>query len=137
MKGKLTGVIVLLVLLVSLTQCKSKFERNLVGVWQLQELVINGASLKGNSLGNWLWEFNDAGGYLTDVAGMREKGRYALKDSVLTLKIMIPKDGPTQIYRVLKLDTAALELFSYENRNKTTLRFVKRKINEVSQGEKD
>jgi hypothetical protein len=137
MKGKLIGVFVLLLLLMGLTQCKSKIEKNLVGVWQLQTLVINGAALKGNSLGNWLWEFNAQGGYLTDIAGMREKGKYTLKDSILTLKIMIPKDGPTQVYRVIKLDSAQLDLFYYENRNKSTLHFVRRKVGDVVGEDKD
>ena len=137
MRVKLILVFTALFLVLSLTQCKSKNEKNLVGVWQLQTLVINGALLQGNSLGNWLWEFNEQGGYLTDVAGMREKGKYTLKDSILTLKILIPKDGPTQVYKVIKLDTAQLDLFYFENHNRSTLHFIKRNVGDVAAGDKD
>jgi hypothetical protein len=126
-----------LIIMFGLSQCQSKAQSKLVGVWQLQELVVNGAVLKGSSLGTWLWEFNTVGGYLTDVAGVREKGRFTLKDSVLTLKVLIPQNGAGQTYRVTKIDSADLDLLSIENRNKTTLRFIKRKASEVTGGDKD
>jgi hypothetical protein len=132
MKGKLIGFILTVMLISGLTQCGHKEQSKMVGVWQLDEMVVNGTMLKGNSLGKWLWEFNASGGFLSDIAGVREKGHYGLKDSVLTLKILVPKDGPSQVYRVIKLDSAELDLFSYENRNKSTLRFIKRKMGDVA-----
>ena len=137
MKRQLISFLTGLILILCLTQCGNKDAKNLVGVWQLQQMNINGAVLSGKSLGNWLWEFNAVGGYLTDIAGMREKGKYYLKDSVLTLKIMMPKDGPTQVYKIVKLDSMQLDLFYYENRNRSTLHFIKRQVGDVKAEDKD
>ncbi len=124
------------ILLLSLTQCRTSTENKIVGVWQLQQMVINGTVLQGSSLGNWLWEFNDAGGYLTDVAAMREKGLYAIKDSLLTLKLVTEKNRPDQVYKITRLDSLELDLVSTEIANKQSLRFLRRKVSEVT-GEKD
>jgi hypothetical protein len=130
-RAKLIVFFAAVILLLGLTQCGKKQQNSIVGIWQMQSMVVNGTLLSGKSLGTWLWEFNGEGGYLTDVAGMREKGRYGIKDSILTLKILVPKDGPSQVYRIIKLDSAQMDLFSYDNRNKSTLHFIKRKVGEV------
>jgi hypothetical protein len=133
---KLIAPVLGLLILIGLTQCRSSQEKKIVGVWQLQELVINGTTLQGSSLGNWLWEFNDAGGYLTEVAGVREKGRYTLKGDALNLKITTEKDRPDQVYKVARLDSIELDLLSIENVNKQSMRFLRRKVSEVT-GDKD
>lgn len=129
--------LLVLFLLSGLTQCHNAAKKKLVGIWQLENMAINSTVLSGNSLGTWLWEFNDAGGFLTDVAGMREKGRYTLSDSTLTLKVTIPHIRPGQVYRVAKLDSAEMDLVSAEVQNKSTLHFVKRKLGDVTKEDKD
>jgi len=119
-------------ILIGLTQCHNGSDSKIVGVWQLQEMVINGTKLQGSSLGNWLWEFNGAGGYLSDVAGMREKGRYTLKDGQISLQITTEKNRPAQVYKVARLDSVELDLLSVENVNKQSLRFLRRKVSEVT-----
>ena len=125
-----------MLVLMGLNQCTNKKADKLVGVWQLQEMVVGGTVLKGNSLGTWLWEFNEAGGYLTDVAGVREKGVYTYKDSLLTLKITFGKKRPEAVYKVANLDTAQLYLQATDQ-SKSTLLFIKRKVSDISGGEKD
>ena len=86
-------------------------------------------------MGSWLWEFNDAGGFLTDIGGMREKGVYTCKDSILTLRLTSGKDKPNQIYTVTRLDTSELDI-KLRNDNKISYRFIRRNVKEVT-GEKD
>jgi len=126
-----------IIIMMGLTQCHSNSEKKIVGVWQLKELVVNGTVLQGSSLGNWLWEFNEAGGYLTDVAGMREKGTYTLKDSILSLKLVTEKSQPKQVYKVARLDSVELDLIANDANNRQSLRFIKRKVSDVVGGDKD
>ena len=75
--------LIIYLLLISISSCGDKRKEQLTGIWHLQLMDINGTQLQGNSIGNWLWEFNMEGGYLTDIAGAREKGRYELKENQL------------------------------------------------------
>jgi hypothetical protein len=119
-------------LVLSLTQCGNKAENKIVGVWQLEDMVVNGTILQGNALGNWLWEFNRDGGYLTDIAGIREKGVYTLKDGKLALKITSEKKKLDQVYTVARLDSVELDLHSIDTANNQTLRFMRRKAEDVA-----
>jgi hypothetical protein len=125
-----------LLILLGLTQCHNERQK-IKGVWQLQTMVVNGTKIPGNSLGTWLWEFNESGGYLTDVAGMREKGLYTLTGDQLTLKHAPSKKLPDQLYKVAKLDTAALDLQATDQGNSTSLHFIKRKTSEVPGADND
>ena len=132
---KITRVLVGLIIVLTITQCHSKEESKIAGVWQLSTAYINGSEIPGASMGNWLWEFNDAGGFLTDIGGMREKGIYTLKDSVLTIRLTNSKAKPNQIYTITRLDTSELDLKSSDTAQ-VRFRFIKRSASEVS-GEKD
>jgi len=125
-----------LLILLGLDQCHGE-KQKIVGVWQLQTMVVNGTTIPGNSLGTWLWEFNESGGYLTDVAGMREKGLYTLTADQLSLKHDPAKKLPDQLYKVAKLDTAILDLQSTDPGNSTSLHFFKRKVSEVPGADND
>ena len=57
-----------------LVQCAHKGDKKLEGIWQLNSMSMNGTRISGTDLGIWLWEFNEEGGYLTIVAGAKEKG---------------------------------------------------------------
>ena len=118
-----------------LCNCRSEETEKLVGIWKLEILDINGTALRGTSLGNWLWEFNDKGGYLINVAGAVQKGKYTLHNRQLKLDPVGSKEPPGQIYSVAKLDSSALHLVSSTDKNKTMLFFIKIGSKEI--GEKD
>ena len=133
---KLRIPIFILLILLGLTQCHNEKEK-IVGVWQLQTMVVNGTTIPGSSLGTWLWEFNESGGYLTDVAGMREKGIYTLTGDQLSLKHPASKKLPDQFYKITKLDTTTLNLQSTDPGSSTSLHFFKRKASEVPGADND
>ena len=127
MKKNITCIITSLLIIFLLTQCNHERKEKLEGIWQLQTLEINGTILQGNSLGDWKWEFNEEGGYLTDVAGAREKGLYTLKGNKLILKSVTVKERPEQILNIIQLDSVRLDLVSADDKNKSTLHFIKMK----------
>ena len=120
-----------LLAVIFLTGCHNKQKDKLEGIWQLRTLEINGTVLQGSSLGNWKWEFNEEGGYLTDVAGVREKGLYTLKENTLTLKSVTHKERPEQVLSIVRLDSLQLDLLSADEKNKSSLHFLKMKENGV------
>lgn len=122
---RFTGWVGVIWLILFLAQCQQEGDKKLVGIWQLEKMNINGTEIDGHSLGNWLWEFNEEGGYLSNVAGQTEKGWYKLKDKQLRLQITSKENRTEQIYLVGKLDTASLELSSKDEKNKATFRFIK------------
>jgi hypothetical protein len=127
---KKISISVLLVVIL-ITGCQNKQKDKLEGIWQLRTLEINGTVLQGSSLGNWKWEFNEEGGYLTDVAGVREKGLYTLKENTLTLKSVTHKERPEQVLNIVHLDSLQLDLLSADEKNKSSLHFLKMKGNGV------
>ena len=127
MKKNTACIISSLLIIFLLTQCNHERKEKLEGIWQLQTLEINGTVLQGNSLGDWKWEFNEEGGYLTDVAGAREKGLYTLKGNKLILKSVTVKERPEQILNIVQLDSVRLDLVSADDKNKSALHFIKMK----------
>ena len=125
MKKHTACIISSLLIIFLLTQCNHERKEKLEGIWQLQTLEINGTILQGNSLGDWKWEFNEEGGYLTDVAGAREKGLYTLKGNKLILKSVTVKERPEQILNIVQLDSVRLDLVSADDKNKSALHFIK------------
>lgn len=117
-----------------LANCSSEHKEKLTGIWKLEVMDINNTPIRGSSLGNWLWEFNEEGGYLINVAGEVEKGTYKLDKETLTLSSMTNKDRPDQTYSIVKLDSVTLNLVSASEKNKTSLSFIKIK---GDAGEKD
>ena len=114
----------LAVICLILAQCNQK-AKPIAGIWKMTEMEINGTTLQGTSLGNWLWEFNDEGGFLFNVSGAVEKGKYTLTDTELVLESVTVKGRPPQRYVVTLLDSAQLHLSSFSEQNKTSLKFVK------------
>lgn len=112
------------VLVLLLTQCSNE-KKHIAGVWKMTEMEINGTVLQGSSLGNWLWEFNDEGGYLFNVSGAVEKGKYELKENELSLQSVTIKERPVQKYVVTLLDSVNMQLSAVGEQNKTSLKFVK------------
>ncbi|HWB62485.1 MAG TPA: lipocalin family protein [Chitinophagales bacterium] len=132
---KLNIFLIAALILVTVTQCNQKTEK-ITGIWQLQSMTINGTLLQGNALGNWLWEFNDKGGYLSDIAGIKEKGLYKIKDNKLTLQPVGEKAHAQQTYTIEKLDSLEMTLSAVGGGNKSILRFLKTQAEGV-QGDKD
>jgi hypothetical protein len=116
-----------------LAGCHNTGKEKLTGIWKLQVMDINNTALRGSSLGNWLWEFNDKGGYLANVAGAVEKGTYKIDKDKLTMKPVTPAERPEQIYTIAKLDSASLNLVTASEKNKTSLFFVRVKGEEVAE----
>ncbi len=115
-------------LLVFCLACCSDSKKQISAVWQLKEMNINGTTLSGKSLGNWLWEFNDEGGYLVNIGGAIEKGTYKLEGAKLTMKSVTNSKKPEHIYLIARLDSISLSLTSESGKNKTTLYFLKTDI---------
>ena len=61
-----------------LGNCSNKSKKQLTGIWKLNMMDINNTPIQGSSLGSWLWEFNEEGGYMVNVAGAIEKGTYKI-----------------------------------------------------------
>ena len=121
--------------LLFLTQCKNKGDEKLAGIWQLEQMNVNGTEMDGQSLGVWLWEFNFKGGFLSNVAGNTEKGWYKLANNKLKVKITSVEDRTEQVYSVSKLDSVSLVITTTEGKNNGTMRFVRRET--FSGGEED
>lgn len=119
-------VLIAFVSLLFFTQCNQRGDEKLTGVWQLEQMNINGTEMDGQSLGVWLWEFNREGGFLSNVAGNTEKGWYKLANNKLTVQITSEENRAEQVYSVSKLDSASFEIITTEGKNNGTLRFVRR-----------
>jgi hypothetical protein len=130
-KFRLSSTILLMGLF--LAACQTKSKEKLTGIWKLEVMDINNTPLRGNSLGNWMWEFNDEGGYLVNVAGAVEKGTYKVEKDRLTLKPVSPAKRPEQNYTIVKLDSVSLNLTTASEQNKTSLYFIKMKGEEVAE----
>ncbi len=133
MKNKLIIIPVLALLFV--LGCNSRKNDALTGIWKLRTMDINGVTIQGESLGNWLWEFNNEGGYMINVAGAIEKGKFDFDGKKLTLKSLTNKERPEQTYNVLQLDSTALNISSTTDKNTSKLNFIK--VDDGELGEKD
>lgn len=119
------ALIALTVIIVSLTACTNKREQQLLGIWKMESMDLNGTVIRGESLGRWLYEFNDKGGYMVDVSGVKEKGKYKLADKTLTLTSLTFEDKPATAFEVVVFDSVNLELFSKTENNQTRIKLVK------------
>lgn len=136
MKNKIPALLLLVLSICLLSQCNNKQKEKLEGVWRLQSLEVNGTVISGKSLGDWKWEFNEEGGYLTDVAGAREKGLYTLKGDKLTLKSVTHEERPEQKLQIISLDSVELHLVSADTgSNKSSLNFIKIKARDYEEEE--
>ncbi len=109
-----------------LTQCNNEQKEKLVGIWRVTEVKINGTTMDMTTFGNWLWEFNDGGGYMVNLGGVKEKGNYKINDKELVVKSVTNAEKPETVYAISKLDTQEMILTSKEDaKNTTTLRFIK------------
>ncbi|MFN8323773.1 MAG: hypothetical protein U0T74_14010 [Chitinophagales bacterium] len=129
------SIIITLVIMVFAAACNNKKNEALTGIWKLKTMDVNGVSIQGEALGNWLWEFNDEGGYMINVAGAIEKGKYNYDGKKLILKSLTSKDRPEQTYNVVQLDSVSMLLSSVTDNNTSKLNFIK--IDEGELGEKD
>lgn len=116
-------VIVLSLLLYS---CHNKKEQ-IVGVWKMDSMEVNGVKFEDNALGVWLWEFNDEGGFLRVLSGQKEKGTYKTAGKKLIMKSVTFKDQPEAEYEILKLDSVELELRTKGVQNESTVHFLRSK----------
>ena len=124
--------IICTVILAGVASC-NKNKDKITGIWQLKLMDIKGANISGSSLGDWLWEFNQAGGYLTDIAGAKEKGRYQLEGGKLTLRPFDTKNRPAVVYNIAFLDSSEMDLVSSDPQTPTKFYFFKRSAADVTE----
>lgn len=133
MKQKLT--IVLFAAALFLTQCNSKETEKLTGIWRLNYLEVNGTKLDAEALGKPMWEFNNKGGYLINIAGAKEKGEYKVKDENITFQSITYKEKAAQTFLITTLDSTTLKFESNTTNNKVVIEFAK--VNGGMAAEKD
>jgi hypothetical protein len=133
MKQKLTFVLLAAVLF--LTQCNSKDADKLTGIWRLEYIEVNGTKLSSESLGKPMWEFNNKGGYLINIAGEKEKGEYKIKDGNITFSSITYKEKAPQTFLITTLDSNILKFESNTENNKVAIEFEK--LNGELQAEND
>jgi hypothetical protein len=114
-----------IVLMVALTACHNKKKEQLLGIWKLEYMDLNGTVIRGEQLGKWLYEFNDTEGYMVDVAGVKEKGKYKLDDKTLTLTSFTFKDKPATVFNIALFDSVNLELYTKTKDNTTRIKLLK------------
>jgi hypothetical protein len=139
MKSKrriISGMLLMVAIVLLLITSCGKNKAAITGIWQLRQMEVHGTSINGNSLGDWLWEFNKEGQYLTDIAGAKEKGSFKLTGKQLTMQPVSSANRPTVIYNVVQLDTASMDLVSADSVAGITLHFYKRNAEDVT-GDKD
>lgn len=118
-------LVILAAIILSITACTSKREQQLHGLWKMESMDLNGTVIRGESLGRWMYEFNDKGGYMVDVSGVKEKGKYKLEEKKLTLTSLTFEDKPATTFDVVVFDSVNLELFSKTDNNQTRIKLVK------------
>lgn len=105
--------------------CQSSTKSPIVAVWQVELMEVNGSEIQGSSLGKWQWEFNSVGGYMINLSGEKEKGKYSLKDNKLSMKSTTNTDKPETFYQLVALDSVQLVLQPISENNKSTIRFIR------------
>lgn len=108
-----------------LAGCGSKTKSDLVAVWQVDLIEVNGSEIPGSNVGKWQWEFNSAGGYMINLSGEKEKGRYSLKENRLSLKSTTNESKPETVFTLVSVDSANLVLQPVSENNKSTFHFVR------------
>lgn len=119
--------------LLLLAQCKNETAEKLNGIWQVDKAEVNGTTIDGSTVGAWLWEFNDEGGYLIIAAGAKDKGTFKLSGKNLTLKSQTFKERAETVYQIQAIDSANLVLYSESNNNKSTFRFIRKGEGEIGE----
>lgn len=121
MKTHAHYLLILAVLL--LAQCNNDSHDKLIGIWKLKQIEINGATLNSEALGNPLWEFNKAGGYLINVAGEKEKGKYKVDNNTITLTSVTNPQKQPLTYTFSYPDTLQLRMESNAKNNAVKITF--------------
>ncbi len=119
--------------LLLLAQCKNETAEKLNGIWQVDKAEVNGTTIDGSTVGAWLWEFNDEGGYLIIAAGAKDKGTFKLSGKNLTLKSQTFKERAETVYQIQAIDSVNLVLYSESNNNKSTFRFIRKGEGEIGE----
>ena len=119
------NLVFIAVTLLFMAGCQSSIKSPIVAVWQVELMEVNGSEIQGSSLGKWQWEFNSAGGYMINLSGEKEKGKYSLKDNKLSMKSTTNTDKPETFYQLVALDSVQLVLQPISENNKSTIRFIR------------
>ena len=95
-----------------LTQCTNEQKEKMVGIWRVTDVNLNETVMDVTSFGSWMWEFNEGGGYMINMAGAVEKGTYEINGNKLTLKSKTIAEKPETVYDITRLDEKEMELTS-------------------------
>lgn len=123
MKSRLAFLLAVVVL--AFAQCNNKPKTEIEGLWQLQQLEINGTVITEKMLGKWTWEFKGNGKYESVMGHSEDEGTYTVDGQVLTLKSATMDKRPAQVMTILRLDSAQLDLKSADEKNSSSLSFRK------------
>ncbi|HLP22362.1 MAG TPA: lipocalin family protein [Chitinophagales bacterium] len=123
MKSRLAFLLAVVVL--AFAQCNDKPKTEIEGLWQLQQLEINGTVITEKMLGNWTWEFKGGGRYESKMGHSEEEGTYSVEGQMLTLKSETMDKRPAQVMTILRLDSVQMDLKAADEKNSSSLSFRK------------
>ena len=115
--------IVLLISICFLNQASAQevSKASLSGVWRIQSIQTNGIELFHSQLGNPKLEFNLEGGYLINVSGEVEKGKYSVHKNSVVLNALVPVKKKV----VLEIDSISPTNMTYRTESKDIISTVK------------
>jgi hypothetical protein len=85
--------------------------KDLPGVWRLLSLTAAEQSMYAAQLGNPRMEFNNKGGYMINLAGQKESGRYTCKKQGIIR--LLPIEPPGKSERILKMSVLRNDSLEY------------------------
>ncbi|HLP51331.1 MAG TPA: lipocalin family protein [Chitinophagales bacterium] len=117
--------LLLVTVLLVFAGCSNKPKTDIEGLWQLQQLEINGTVITEKMLGKWTWEFKGGGRYESKMGHTEEEGTYSVEGQMLTLKSETMDKRPAQVMTILRLDSVQMDLKASDEKNSSSLSFRK------------
>jgi len=132
------NVLLVIVFLVSLVllgaTARSHKTKMLVGVWKIEEMMINGQKMYHEQLGEPFVEFNKKEGFLIKMGANMEKGKYfVIGDTIMLIPLYPPK--PAHKLVIDSISAALLKYHSLDTAASTSI--LAYRITEGLKGERD
>lgn len=112
-----------IILCLGIMQC-NKTERQIDSKWTMQQLELNGMTLKREMLGNSYWQF-EGNKYQSVMLGANDAGKYRINEDTLFLKSETTPQRPETVYMITNADSSSLQLRTNTNNNLSTIDFVR------------
>jgi hypothetical protein len=103
-------------LVVYAVQAEAPLKKKLIGVWKIQWMEMKGLKMEHAQVGHPFVEFNEEGGFLIQVGGKSEKGKYSLHGDILKLNFISPPK-PVQKMVISRLDEQELDYTTTDSSN--------------------